>query len=283
MTLSPSVSAHLFAHEPLTFDHLKAVAEAGYRQVELWAMKPNLEFEDEAMLSRLRGWLEDLSLEPASFHAPFYGHLSEARAGTWLSLAHSEPEKRLKAINAVQSALVAMANLGARFAVIHPAAPGSAGVGDTADGLRQSLERLIPLAEHLDLTLALENIPAPLGRAEPVAAMIERIDHPRVRVCLDSGHANLTEGENSGEAFRRLAPLAAATHLHDNDGERDEHLIPGEGKTPFPALWNALHDADYEGPLTFELRRREEGSYADLLTDLGRATPLPSADPETRP
>ena len=71
--------------------------------------------------------------------------------------------------------------------------------------------------------------------------------------------------------------MAAATHLHDNDGDSDGHLIPGEGKATFPALWDALEEAGYEGPLTFELRRRENGSYADLLSELGRAATLPGA------
>jgi protein FrlC len=277
LTPSPSISAHLFAYEPLTLEHLKTVAEAGYHRIELWAMRPHLEYEDTEALSRLGEWLGDLSLEPVSFHTPFYGHLSEAQAGKWLSLAHSEPEKRLDAINAAQSSIVRMAELGARIAIIHPSAPGAAGMGDTADGLRQSLERLIPVAEHLGITLALENIPAPLGGAESVAEMVERIDHPCLKVCLDSGHAYLTEGEGAEAAFRRLAPMAAATHLHDNDGDSDGHLIPGEGKAPFPALWDALEEAGYEGPLTFELRRRENGSYADLLSELGRAATLPGA------
>ena len=183
LTPSPSISAHLFAYEPLTLEHLKTVAEAGYHRIELWAMRPHLEYEDTEALSRLGEWLGDLSLEPVSFHTPFYGHLSEAQAGKWLSLAHSEPEKRLDAINAAQSSIVRMAELGARIAIIHPSAPGAAGMGDTADGLRQSLERLIPVAEHLGITLALENIPAPLGGAESVAEMVERIDHP----CRPSG------------------------------------------------------------------------------------------------
>jgi len=273
----PSLSAHLFAQEPLTFGHFQAVAEAGFGQVELWAMKPNLDCGDPAAMSRLKRWLADLSLEAPSFHAPFYTHLDRARTGNWLSLAHSEPEQRLEAINEIQASLIAMANLDARIAVLHPSAPGSAGEGDTADGFMQSIERLIPIAEHLNLTLAVENIPAPLGGAEQIGALIERIGHPCVRACLDSGHAFLTEGEAAPEAFRRLAPLAAATHLHDNDGESDGHLIPGEGQVPFPALWRALDETGYEGPLTFELRPRENSDYASHLNELAQAAPLAAA------
>ena len=271
----PSVSAHLFAYEPLTFDHLRAVSEAGYARVELWAMIPNLPCADPGTVSRLEGWLKELSLEPASFHAPFYASLDQARAGRWLSLADMDPERRLEAINQTLASLVAMGGLGARIAILHPSAPGAAGATDHPDGFRQSIERLIPVAEHLDMTLAIENIPAPLGGADQIKTLIERIDHPRVRACIDVGHAFLTEGEGAGEAFGRLAPLAAATHLHDNDGESDGHLIPGAGGIPFAALWRALEEAAYEGPLTFELRRPEGAAYADILDELDRSAPLP--------
>ena len=77
-----ALSAHLFAYEPLRFDHLKEAAEAGFRKIELWAMTPNFDVSDGARLKTLKGRLEDLSLTTPSFHAPFYADLSEAREWT---------------------------------------------------------------------------------------------------------------------------------------------------------------------------------------------------------
>jgi sugar phosphate isomerase/epimerase len=238
-------------------------------------MTPNFPYDNSDAVSLVGRWLKELSLEPVSFHAPFYADLDQARAGKWLSLADMDPERRLEAINQTLASMIAMSGLGARIAILHPSAPGAAAEADHPDGFRQSIERLIPVAEHLDMTLAIENIPAPLGGADQIKTLIERIDHPRVRACIDAGHAFLSEGESAGEAFGRLAPLAAAIHLHDNNGESDEHLIPGTGGTPFTALWQALEKADYEGPLTFELRRPEGADYADILAELGRSAPLP--------
>jgi sugar phosphate isomerase/epimerase len=238
-------------------------------------MIPNLPYDDPDAVSLVGRWLEELSLEPVSFHAPFYDDLAQARAGKWLSLADMDPERRLVAINQTLASMIAMGGLGARIAILHPSAPGAAGAADHPDAFRQSIERLIPAAEHLDMTLAIENIPSPLGGAEQVETLIQRIDHPHVRACIDAGHAFLTEGESAGEAFGRLAPFAAAIHLHDNDGKSDEHLIPGAGGTPFTALWQALDKAGYEGPLTFELRRPEGADYANILAELDRSAPLP--------
>ncbi len=271
MTPSHSLSAHLFAQEPLAFEHLRETARAGFRQVELWAMTPHLDLGDPGSLSRLKGWLADLAVATASFHAPFYADLAEARAGRWLSLARPDPASRRDALARTEAAMRPMADLGARVAVLHPCAPGPAGGGDTREALRESLEALLPLAERLGLTLALENIPAPLGRPAPLAGLIEALGHPRLRICLDAGHAHLTEGEAAGAAFGRLAPLAAALHLHDNDGGQDAHLLPGEGAIRWPALLEALEGAGFRGPLTYEIRRREGESYPETLAALARA------------
>ncbi len=278
MTVYSSVSAHLFAYEPLAFDHLKAVADCGYRQVELWAMRPHLDYENDGTIARLKGWLKDLPVLAASFHAPFYAHFDEARAGNWLSLSAPDEDLRRKTLALTETAMQTMADLGTQIAVLHPGGPSPAGESDTFDGLRESLETLLPLAEELNLTLAVENIPASMGRPVPLAEFVAEFDHPRVKICLDAGHANITDGENIEAAFRHLAPLAAATHIHDNDGEKDAHLVPGKGNIAWSLLWKALGDAGYTGPLTYELRRAGESSYAETLLELGRSTPPHTLD-----
>jgi sugar phosphate isomerase/epimerase len=273
LTVYSSVSAHLFAYEPLVFEHLKAISETGYRHIELWAMRPHLDFEDQEVIGRLKGWLRDLSLQTASFHAPFYAHFDEARAGNWLSLSTPVENLRRESLTLTETAMRVMADIGARIAILHPGGPSPAGEVDSFDGLRVSLETLLPLAEQLDLVLAIENIPAPMGHAGPLSEFIAKFGHARVKICLDTGHANITDGEYLETAFRSLAPHTAATHIHDNDGKKDAHLIPGKGTIPWPSLWKALGDADYSGPLTYELQRGDGTSYAETLSELSRSAP----------
>ena len=270
MRLDYALSAHLFAYEPLRFEHLKEAADAGFRKIELWAMTPNFDVSDIAKLKTLQDWLADLSLEAPSFHAPFYADLSEARKGRWLSLAATDKHAREAAIEKTIQALRAFRPLGARVAVIHPSAPGKAGHGDIYEALEESIARLLPVAEETDAVLALENIPSALGRAEPLAAFVERIDHPRLKICIDTGHALITEGENTRNGVERLAPLCAATHLHDNDGRNDAHLIPGEGAFEWPSFFTTLDAHRYSGTLALELRRKEE-PYARTLADAASA------------
>ena len=270
MRLDYALSAHLFAYEPLRFEHLKEAAGAGFRKIELWAMTPHFDVADKERLAALKGWLEDLSLAAPSFHAPFYADLSEARKGRWLSLADPDADARERAVERTTRALRAFRPLGAGIAVLHPSAPGSAGDGDSYEALEESITRLLRAAEETDAVLALENIPSAMGRAEPLAAFVARIGHPRLNTCIDTGHALITEGKNTRSAVERLAPYCAATHLHDNDGGSDAHLIPGEGAFGWPDFFAALDARGYTGPLTLELRRKDE-PCAETLTAAARA------------
>ena len=252
-----ALSAHLFAYEPLRFEHLKEAAEAGFRKIELWAMTPNFDVGDEARLKTLKDWLADLSLEAPSFHAPFYADLAEAREGRWLSLAAPDKDAREAAIDKTIQALRAFRPFGARVAVVHPSAPGKEEDGDTYEALEASIERLLPVAEESDAVIALENIPSALGRAEPLARFVARIGHPRLRICIDTGHALITEGDKTRSAVERLAPFCVATHLHDNDGRNDAHLIPGEGAFEWPSFFTTLGARGYSGTLALELREEK--------------------------
>lgn len=265
-----ALSAHLFAYESLRFEHLKEAADAGFSKIELWAMTPNFDVEDEAKIKALQDWMADLSLTASTFHAPFYADLDEARQGRWLSLAAPDADARAEALQKTIQAIRAFRPLDARIAVLHPSAPGKAGDGDTYEALEASIERLLPLAEETDAVLALENIPSALGRAEPLADFVSRIDHPRLRICIDTGHALITEGDKTQNAVERLAPLSAATHLHDNDGRNDAHLIPGEGAFEWPSFFAALDAQGYPGTLALELRRKDE-PYAETLAAAARA------------
>lgn len=265
-----ALSAHLFAYESLRFEHLKEAADAGFSKIELWAMTPNFNVGDGAKLKALEDWMANLSLSTSSFHAPFYADLDDARKGRWLSLADPDADARAEALQKTTSALRAFRPLGARIAVIHPSAPGRAGDGDTYEVLEESIERLLPLAEETDAVLALENIPSALGRAEPLADFVSRIDHPRLKICIDTGHALITEGDKTHSSIERLAPFCAAAHLHDNDGRNDAHLIPGEGAFEWPSFFAALDARGYSGTLALELRRKDE-PYAETLAAAARA------------
>ena len=84
---------------------------------------------------------------------------------------------------------------------------------------------------------------------------------------FDSGHAALRGGDPI-EALRTMLPLLIHTHLHDNHGERDEHLTPGQGIIDWPELLTVLDQGGYTGARLLELAPRRSGGLAEWERDL---------------
>jgi len=81
----------------------------------------------------------------------------------------------------------------------------------------------------------------------------------QIDVCLDVGHANLTEGGISA-ALAGFGPQIAHVHLSDNYGEDDDHLVPGEGyilMEDWRNLFETLHGEEFAGNVVFEINARD--------------------------
>ncbi len=113
---------------------------------------------------------------------------------------------------------------------------------------------MLPLAEELGITLALENGRS-LAHLVYIAQLIDRLDHPQLGYCLDSGHADLGD-LGAIRAARMMGSLLKTTHLHDNRGQFDDHMPPGTASLDWEGLFEALHDIGYPGPLMLELTDR---------------------------
>ncbi|MEJ2191820.1 MAG: sugar phosphate isomerase/epimerase [Nitrospirota bacterium] len=59
-------------------------------------------------------------------------------------------------------------------------------------------------------------------------------------VCFDTGHFNLFSRLPLARWLDALGPRIIELHLHDNRGDTDQHLVPGEGTFDFPELFRAL-------------------------------------------
>ena len=78
--------------------------------------------------------------------------------------------------------------------------------------------------------ICVENMPPgvhPGSRMADLADLLGELNHPGLRLALDTGHANLNGGV-AAELWRP-AGLLATTHVHDNNGRQDTHLPPGHG------------------------------------------------------
>ena len=97
----------------------------------------------------------------------------------------------------------------------------------------------------------LENVmdPAP----DSMVRVVRKVDDPRLRLCLDIGHANCARGEVTLEQWlEAFRPYLRHVHLHNNDGKWDLHSPLGEGTIPMAETLDWLNENAPDATMTIE-------------------------------
>lgn len=132
--------------------------------------------------------------------------------------------------------------------------------GDSRAAARRSIEELQRIAQPLGVQIAVEVIPNELSRAGSIVHFVED-DLDGVGICLDFGHAHL-DGDVI-DAVDTVSEHLIATHLHDNRGHSDDHLLPFDGTIDWAGALLAVQKIGYDGPFMFEIVA--QGSTKDTL------------------
>jgi sugar phosphate isomerase/epimerase len=82
--------------------------------------------------------------------------------------------------------------------------------------------------------------------------LIHELGHSNLGLVLDTGHAHVA-GESPAQAVCIAGDRLFHVHVDDNLGQRDQHLIPGEGSIDFQSFLGALEEAGYNGFVCAEL------------------------------
>ena len=259
------ISTHLFHGERLERHHLEAFAAADLHEIEFFATRTHLDYHDASRVAAIAGHARDLGLTPWSMHAPICDSFIGGEWGRAYSNASPAAAQRQEAVAEAVAAIGAARDLGCAVVVLHLGIPRGQPVpaGDNdAGSARRSLEPIADACAAAGLQLALEVIPNELSTA---AALVDwltgDLDIGPVGVCLDVGHAHLTGG--APEAAELLAGHLLTTHIHDNRGRSDDHLVPFDGSIDWPATLMSLFKVGYTGPLMFELP--DHGDAARVL------------------
>lgn len=119
--------------------------------------------------------------------------------------------------------------------------------------LEASFDDLMPYCKERDVKIAVENLM--IGTPEIwhrfYARLFDRWPADFVGLCYDSGHWEIVEpgGVSLLDAF---GDRLIATHLHDNFGATDDHLLPHDGRLDWNRITAAIAATRYDPPLTFE-------------------------------
>jgi sugar phosphate isomerase/epimerase len=249
------ISTHLYHDGRLSRDHLLEIGSYGFDEVEVFAARSHFDYHDVKAIGELGRWLGEAGLTLHSIHGPIVEDIVSGRWIGALSLAAADPDAREHALHETAAAIDIARQIPTGFLVLHLGVPDElvplAGA-NLRDAALDSLERIVALAEPVGLQVAVELIPNDLSRAAALVEIVEDdLELPNVGICLDFGHAAL-EGDVV-DAVEEVAGLLVTTHVHDNRGRSDDHLVPFEGTIHWPSALTSLQKVGYEGTLMFEL------------------------------
>ncbi len=166
--------------------------------------------------------------------------------------------------------LEAAGRLGASLVVLHPGYDRWKYGGQDHLWLEQNLRfwpSLLERAAALACPVALENIFE--TRPQPLVDLLEAIDSPWLGHCFDTGHWNLFADTPLPDWFAALGRRTIHMHLHDNRGDRDEHLPVGEGSIDFGEVFRLIAEITVPPRMTLEAHDRPS-----LLRSLAAVAPF---------
>ena len=134
------------------------------------------------------------------------------------------------------------------------------------DWVAEALARAAPTAEQAGVTVVLETHDA-FSSARRVAAVLDRVDSPRVAALWDSHHPYRV-GETTQDVIEALGPRIAHVHVKDarrtTPGGSDWQLVLlGEGEVPVREQLQALDRHGYTGYVSVEWEKKWHPEIAE--------------------
>ena len=252
-----AISTHLYHDQRLTRQHLLEIAAHGFEAIELFATRTHFDYHDANTIESLSEWLKETGIQLHSVHAPISESLVGTRWGAMFSNASSDEATRVLAVQEAVASLAIARHIPFRFLVAHLGQPNRqkpAANDNRLEAARRSVEELHGLARSLDVRLALEVIPNTISSAEALVHFIEdELDMPDIGICMDFGHGFLMG--DLVDAIETASGYLVTTHIHDNHGTWDEHLVPLDGAIDWPAALMAAQKIGYDGALVLEVAK----------------------------
>ena len=249
------ISTYLYHSQRLGREHLLEIAAHGFESVELFATRTHFDYHNPAAVADLQQWLTDAGLELHGVHAPIVESFVGGRWGAPLMLASADADARAHAVGEAEQALYLARRIPTNVLVTHlgvPRSQPSSPTDNSRDGARHSVDELQRLASPLGVTVAVEVIPNELSRVGSLVHFVENdIEISDVGICLDFGHAHL-DGDLL-DAIETVSGHLITTHVHDNRGKSDDHLVPFDGTIDWPAAMTAVQKVGYDRTLVLEL------------------------------
>jgi len=270
------LSTYLFVSRKLTPELLGQISDAKFQGVEIFCTRSHFEYTAKAEVQAMAGALEGHRLKLVSLHGPTSRDLSSMReSGTPLSICEVERVRRIEAMDELKRVIDVADDLPYGRLILH-----MGGSRETADPRKRdaafsTLEHLVLHAHHAGVTICVENTSSEMGDPAYLRAFVDETRLTGLRFNFDIGHAHLADGpeeERIEKSFTPLRELVSAVHLHDNHGDKDEHLPPFDGTIAWPTAIKLLKSAPENNlPLVLELKEKTGPEAAGAAEQLAAA------------
>ncbi len=247
------------------FDSIAACAEAGFSHIDLtfcaWCREgmPIAKENYLAFGEQIAKCLEKHRVTPNQAHAPFCLHGVSAE---------EDAHNALMVDRCLELAgLLRIPNI-----VMHILRVCDIGTDDKAVGMEKNVAYFKPYgdkARQYGVKIAIENgLTGFYHSADELIELIDRLQDDAFGLCWDTGHGNIT-GQDQAQAIRKMGARLLCVHLNDNDGQKDQHLLPFMGTTDFAAISSALRQSGFNGVFTLE-----SGGFTKTLPAAARPAAL---------
>ena len=281
-----STSTNLFSYRPdgsyiPILESISRCHKAGYRVVDINlcdALRPYFRIADddwEDWVQQVRDKLDFLDMTASQSHTPFYNVLDK-------NFPHREEIELL-----VKRSIIASGKLNIPWIVIHSGTY----LGENRSRRISKKENMEYFRPYLELAgkygsgIAIENLVDSFcpnksigyreysSDYENLCDLVDSLgqEFPNVGICWDFGHANLMHN-NQIEALKYIGKRLKATHVADNSGYFDDHIVPFMGRIDWCKIIPVLREIEYEGDLTYEIHNSSCRIPDSLLDIVGKYT-----------
>lgn len=252
------LSTYRYVHHPLGPTLLAEIAQASIPAIEIFCSLGHFNYRSQQAVRELAGSLEEQGLKIHSLHSPTERDTAVGRdSGVPISISDTERVRRLDAVDEVKRALEVAERVPFQYLVQHIGHGRQMSDPKKFDAAFNSLEHLVIFAKQRGVTIVLENIPGELGSPESLQQFIKETHLNGLKLCLDVGHAHIDSSIAS--AFEAMHERLVTTHIHDNHGEKDEHLLPYEGTIDWDATLDLFSGVSQALPIVLELKEHTAG------------------------
>ncbi len=269
------LSSYLFISRKLNRELLAQISQAGFHGLEIFCSRAHFDYTSRAEVAEIAQALAVNRLTLSSLHAPTSRDLSSTREGGLpLSICEVERVRRIEAMDELKRAIDVAESMPFSRMIFHMGGSRETSDPRKRDAAFSTLEHLILHAHHVGVTICIENTTSEMGAPAYLRNFVEET-RLNLKFNFDIGHAYLSDGDEADRvesSFASLRDSVVSAHIHDNHGEKDEHLLPFLGSIDWAAAVTTLKSAGVADlPLVLEPKEKAGHDAPSLHEQLDAA------------